>query len=388
MATTGVKGVQGSMRFRICDLPKIEGKAFRGAFTLKPLDGLKGMVRLREGMTLEEACSKVGVPSVAHLRYLGVYETQLDVDRLRDVAKFISHSSKEGTFATEDDRFGPEEFRGLEKGGEVLKPKLRDLDWRKNSRDLFKSIVVGRLCAESDAFEPFNICDAFSSGISNEKGMQIVTMGYDGECGMLAAAYVKRLGITDPYLVGWAIMKPAKYQHSTYFSTARYLANAISWLYPDITGTDKEAALRTMVGAVSAGDGSYIEDNKRALINGIIKSLAKENSVPLITDARRLRMEWRMEQARLSDDETELLKDVRDAKDLKGKADLIAEAYNRLPKGTDKDQWVARIVEGMKQSASGTRIDLINAIAARIGVEPEAIIRHFLVTEISYGNQV
>jgi len=271
----------------------------------------------------------------------------------------------------------------------VLKTKSRSREWLNAlENDLLMSIVIGRLCAEPDAFEPFNICDAFSSGISNEKGMQIVTMGYDGECGMLAAAYVKRLGITDPYLIGWAIMKPAKYQSGTYFSVARYLASAISWLYPDITGTDREAALRTMVGAVSAGDGSYIEDNKRALINGIIKSLAKEKSVPLITDARRLRVDWRMEQARLSDDETELLKDVRDAKDPQEKVDLIAEAYGRLPKGIDKDQWVARIVEGMKDGASSTRIDLINAIAARVGVEPEAIIRHFLVTEVSYSNQV
>jgi len=120
MATTGVGGAAKSMRFRICDLPKLEGRAFRGAFTPKPVDGLKGMVRLREGMTLEEACAKVGAPSVAHLRYLGVYETQIDVDRLRDVAKFIRYDSKhdpeEGVFTTEDDRFGPDEFRGLEKG--------------------------------------------------------------------------------------------------------------------------------------------------------------------------------------------------------------------------------------------------------------------------------
>lgn len=113
------------MLFKIENLPKVDGKTLRG-LKVKPLDQLPNRVKIREGMSLQEASKKIGI-QVEKLDDFGIFGNEIDMEKLR---------SSLTSGATTEIQIRKEE--------------------KKNVDNLI-SAVIGRIGSEEEVFQRFDI---------------------------------------------------------------------------------------------------------------------------------------------------------------------------------------------------------------------------------------
>lgn len=176
--------------FRICDLPVVNGYAYRGAF--EPLQELRGrenitsstaVIPLREGITFEDAAEEAGIKSAIDMFSLGI--TNQGIDR-RVMAK--SNVAIKLKYRKDDvHESGNSEFPA----------------WTQTNYPNKAELLVFRLGAERSVFFPVNIGEEMIGGLEKP----IPGVPNDRAKALLCAAYVNRIGYGNPYLAGRALAR-------------------------------------------------------------------------------------------------------------------------------------------------------------------------------------